>query len=243
MGSDDEGSGSGVGGEPSAVRRGVVESAVTALSTVGFGLASGAFLPGAGELVGSSIGAEVARLATALHEHRRLRAERTFDMAADGANLAPEDLADRLVGTAAQAQLAVIVLDGASRSIAEAKLRMFADILGSGALCDDDAQIAIDTLLALALADLEAPHFRVLAELGFDPSSTEGLRSTLDPLAEGLDALLAVLRSHGLVDRERRRPTAREIAAGEQAQGGPDEWCITSFGEELLERARSVGMG
>jgi hypothetical protein len=90
-----------------------------------------------------------------------------------------------LVGAAVELlDLAAVVVAAASETIVEAMIRVLGRALATGALASDDAVVEERRFLVDLLADLEAPHIRLLAQVwvrhtGYgsprDPEVTPGL--------------------------------------------------------------------
>jgi hypothetical protein len=90
-----------------------------------------------------------------------------------------------LVGAAVELlDLAAVVVAAASETIVEAMIRVLGRALATGALASDDAVVEEQRFLVDFLADLEAPHIRLLAQVSVrhagygsprDPEVTPGL--------------------------------------------------------------------
>ena len=87
----------------------------------------------------------------------------------------------------------------------------------------DDAQVERGQLLIAALADLDAPHFRLLAELG---RAEDSQSAAAIPVPEPLRA--ALIR-HGVVE------------AGPSWSGNIIVTGVSDFGRELLSYVRDEG--
>lgn len=236
--------------------------------------------PGMAVAGGVAVEVAVHNLAEKALGMRRAQAHRTVAYAVDVASsegLSEAALFDALAGDPARLQLVALALDAATEAIAEVKLRMLGRALVSGALTADDASLSIEIQIVRALAELEAPHLRVLDRLyphaedragrqralpaedvaknvprwAIEGTSrrAEMLGSTsLAELANGMDGLLAVLRSHGLVEvvgpdwGEWVKKRAKSEPGSRLDPGPPEERLrITSLGCRLFERYEDAG--
>jgi hypothetical protein len=140
--------------------------------------------------------------------------------------------------------LAAAVVAAASETMVEAKIRMLGRALATGALAADDAVVDEQRFLVNTLADLEAPHIRVLHQLsieheGYDsPQSAEGRRraygwSTGD-LSKQLPGMGLVLRPvlSALASLELIRDTA--VGSLDYVPGEAERWIVTDFGMQRL---------
>lgn len=259
----------------------LVAQGLGALASGSVSLALAAINPAVAMAVGSLTGVTVQGLAEQVLIQRHAQGARAWGYAAQmagGQGLDEEALARALTSDPARVQLLGFALDAATGAVAEAKLRMLGQALASGALAADDAALASEHLMVRALADLEAPHLRLLeymypdperwqewkrsgpieemrskmtiAELrGTDRLATSRGRHGVPHLAPFLDALLGVLRSHGLVDivpvdwakwtQERERQSVEQRRLPPSAP--QERWQITVFGCRLVERYHQAG--
>jgi hypothetical protein len=179
------------------------------------------------------------RLAAAVHRRWAEKAAEALEVAADLLDAGLDIFDERLPGHDERVELLARVVEGAARSTLEAKVKVFGRVLADGLRDDGDADQAL--LLASALAAIEAPHIVVLQHLDLHPEPTRdlvraGVESTtgwradwlakaLPEVAGVMDAVLAVLRGHGLI-REARGITWDEMER--------DYWQIAPLGRTCL---------
>lgn len=180
---------------------------------------------------------------------RWAKAGRMAGYAADRAERDVVDLLDTIIADAALLELLGITVEAAMRAIGERKLRTLGGSLASGALSSDDATIHVEMQIAKALADLEAPHLRVLLFYG----RTGGLASlsdlenaeTLQHLGRSFEPLVAVLRAHGLLEAATattglRPPGPIGVGRG-WSMPSSDKLYMTPFGRLVLTRYSEAG--
>lgn len=212
------------------------------------GIAGYVIDPALGPLIAGPAGPELATITDAVASLRRSRAAATLATAAAELDIEPDEITERILAdpalAAARIQITATALEGAARSIADEKLRLFGRLIADGLLADTGTELALDHQLTRALVDLEAPHFRILHYLHSRGTRTDadGTPVTGDRLrrgrttddikgrtrraqaqdlgipgyATGADGLLAVLAGHGMVIE---RPPDWSRAVNEAAQG------------------------
>jgi hypothetical protein len=96
---------------------------------------------------------------------RRERGQRALAVAASAASMTPGELLERILHDERLLDLAAAVVAAASETMVEAKIQALGRALATGALATDDAMINEQRFMVDILADLEAPHVRVLHQL------------------------------------------------------------------------------
>jgi hypothetical protein len=215
------------------------------------GLGAATRLGPAGGVVIAAATAETLRyLATHAIGLRDSQAGRTLELAARQANLGLEELQRRLAGSPHRLQLTAAALAAAANTTLEAKLRALGRALATGALTTDDAVIDEQRFLVDTLADLEAPHLRVLHQLsieheGYWPEvyapgqegahgwSLRDLADSLPGQEAVLEPILSVLAGHAL---------ALDTADGtlEYRLEGR-RWVVTDYGKRCLAELEAIG--
>jgi hypothetical protein len=179
------------------------------------------------------------RLAAAVHRRWAENAGQALEVAADLLDVGLDIFDERLDGHDERVELLARVIEGAARSTLQTKVVAFGRVLAEGLRDDGDVDEAL--LLASALAAIEVPHIAVLQHLSHHPGpppdlvragveSTTGWRAdwlakALPKLAGVMDAVLAVLRGHGLIR------DGRGEAWGDMDQ---DYWQIAPLGRRCL---------
>lgn len=189
--------------------------------------------------------------------------ERVLAQAASEANLSPEQMAAHLSGRPKRLQLAGLALSAAAMTADEDKLRALARALGASAT--DDALVDPELLAVTALADMEAPHIKVLqrmevsAFLGghwrringrrqYGTWRKSALERELPEMETTLEPVLGTLLRHGLLVepegdlREALERRDRDVARGSGALWRPPEptYRISAFGEHCLDLLREI---
>jgi hypothetical protein len=226
------GEGEGEGGEDASLTP--LWERIAAVAAGGAGsAAAGLWLGPEASLLAGPLAAEA--MEAALERTRTLRQRNASLMLEEAARIAATsdvsavDLLEGLTSDPARMQLFAAALDAAARAIADAKLRMLGQALANGSLAQDDAQLNLELLIVRALADIEAPHLRVLDRMyprqkkdrywdaqtpvegnarAFSLEELYGNTRTAQisgwtgfpELGEGLDSVLATLRAHGLLE-------------------------------------------
>ncbi len=212
------------------------ETALNILSGVVGGLVAGSSGPLA-PVTGPAAAAAaqgLTRVSIAVWDHRRRRAERLLDAAAEMVGSM-----DILLGRALQnddrVQLIARVLEAGCRSRLQAKIPALARVLADG--IDDTGDVDEAHVLAAALDAIEGLHVTVLRHMDTHdptPSTVEpGTRVwelhqlTADfPLLMSLPNLLAVLSAHGLVTQGGGRTFPGST--------GPPSWSVNELGRRCL---------
>lgn len=213
----------------------------------------------------------VARAARAVLARRAAKVEEMCVHAAATAGMVPQQLVDDCLADPVALELLGFAMDAAAQAIAEQKLRVIGTLLAEGVLAEDRAQLDMTYQLLRIWRDLEAPHVAVLEHMGrIDPRVPEaaGLEYQLgtysietlsrpdsdyhEPglphLADGMEALVAVLASHGLVEagasEERWRQWVNGAVMDHFRRPPPtDELRVTRLGLAVLDRYRRAGFG
>lgn len=194
---------------------------------------------GVGTLLGGPAGAMAGAalepvLALALHratgeiaEWRQASAAAVLDGAARRLGQSPDRLVDSAAHWPESAQLLAETLTAAARTLNEQKIRALSRALANG-LRDDEARPDEEQLVVSALAEVEAPHIKVLTHLGPERTSTRtqatGLRSRTAPIgghrpsslseqchlsAASVRAVLSVLQRAGMAVEDDGSETVR----------------------------------
>jgi hypothetical protein len=175
---------------------------------------------------------------------RDYQAGRTLEIAANDTGLPLDELRRRLTADPKRVQLTAAALTAAANTALETKIRTLGRALATGALAVDDAQVDEQRLLVDTLADLEAPHVRVLHQLairheGYGEARTpdgrfhahgwslEDLSAQLPGVAGVLRPVLNVLVSHAL---------ALDTGVGtlDYIAGQSGRWVLTDYGKHCL---------
>jgi hypothetical protein len=180
---------------------------------------------------------------------RRPRQEARLDQFADEAEAASgltfEALLQRSIEDDSRSDLTQEVLEQASRTVAEVKMRALGRALALGLLADDDAAVDEVNLMLTALRDLEVPHIRVLHRLYSEGTRYEGivdyeLASMFRNGTQVLYPILKTLERHGLAGDLSGTPMNRPVSEF----ADPDRarvWAIWDFGILLIDRLLEVG--
>ncbi len=173
---------------------------------------------------------------------RRGRVERVIDVAAS--ELGGLDRLDSLVGgDPARLELLARVVEASQRSTIPDKVDALGRVLATGLSAQDRVDEAL--VLAAALHDLEAPHVLILAELHREPLSSvvaayrgpgrlgwtpEQVVARLPGTRIVIDALLQVLRTHGLI----RNLNEGEGSTYADLKSGQPRYAATELGRYCL---------
>jgi hypothetical protein len=216
-----------------------------------------------GALVGLAVGGPAGALAGAVAEPaleqlarealalRRRRGERAYELATAEAGMSPEELLQRILADQRLMDLAVLAVTAASETALDAKIQALGRALATGALATDEAVVDQQRLLVGILADLEAPHLRVLAQLA-EPSPDGRMAELPDRMAPrprwSFDKLAAMLPTmQGVLEPVLRVLEAHGLAGdvGDAISTGINQCWITDAGllclGLLAERARGEG--
>jgi hypothetical protein len=182
-------------------------------------------------------------------EDRRARRQARLESLAEAAEAQGGETFDVLLEKARQddsrSDLTEEVLQQATETAAEWKMRALGRALARGLLADDEAEIDEVHLMLAAIDDLEAPHVRVLQRLYAEGDRYSGIAdyqlATMFPNGvRVLYALLKTLERHGLAGQL----PSRVIDGGDAAGVGPDTpqmWAIWDFGILLTEQLLREG--
>lgn len=170
-----------------------------------------------------------------------------------------DELAELIAASPRRVQLAGQAVAAGSATTMEDKIRALGRCLAAG--LDDDALVDPQLLIAAALADIEAPHVKVLRILAEQAPpaahwTAEELAVARPELAAVVAPVLATLLRHGLIEVDgrlaeamRRREQSAAFATQATLSGGgsgfPAAWpdlepyyLVTPFGEQVLEQLR-----
>jgi hypothetical protein len=202
--------------------------------------------------------AGIDRLSVRRTEHALESAGRVVMIAAHEMNESPEEVLATAQGP--KELLAVGALNAGAATIRQDKIVALGRVLAEGLTADDEADLDETALTLAALADMEAPHIRVLAWFAQDDLSLDWWVSrnelTRDSLAQrfpeygvALDGVLATLIRHGLVaPKEADLASAFEDYSRMPLDGRrrgtvrnqEPRWTITKFGVSVLRYLRAV---
>ncbi|MFI7231128.1 hypothetical protein ACIBO5_48690 [Nonomuraea angiospora] len=180
---------------------------------------------------------------------RSIQAESALAQAASELHMDELELVERLSSDPARITLLATALEGASKSVWQDKISVFAQVIKNGLLYDDDAKIDMEIAFGQIFADIELPHIKILMFLQDDPETPGNLRiaRTAELPVEGVacNYFLSTLVRHGLL----REITASEIGEWGNARhviaraglsgGNPAHkkaWMITPLGRACLAR-------
>jgi hypothetical protein len=167
----------------------------------------------AGDVAGA-ITKEASSFVGRLFADRRRRATSVVEQASEAAAQPNVDeFLTKLLGDEHHRELLYRSIQAAAQSTSEAKIRTLASALASGAMSEDPAVVDESLVVVDTLAQLEAPHIRLLELLTAEPAdpatANYGFRpwpwrqhqiTDADPgLSNAFDALLARLTSLGMV--------------------------------------------
>jgi hypothetical protein len=124
-------------------------------------------------LIGDAGGAIAAAAAAQVLEHglervsglRRRQAEVMLQVAAEASDRSLDGLFERITDDPRRLQLFAAAAKAAAETTLEAKIRLLGRALATGVLANDDTLVDQQRFLVGILADLEALHLRVLAQL------------------------------------------------------------------------------
>jgi hypothetical protein len=207
--------------------------------------------PAGAVAIGAATAETLRHLAERAITFRDYQAGRTVEIAADEAHLALDELERRLFSDPNRLQLAAATLTAAANTALEAKIRTLGRALATGALATDDAQVDEQRFLVDTLADLEAPHIRVLHQLsirheGYGEARTADGRYqahgwSIDDLAVRLPGIAAVLRpvlnvlaGHALI-------LDTGVGTLGYVAGQSGRWVLTDYGQRCLALLKERG--
>jgi hypothetical protein len=229
-------------------------SAASALATSAIGIAAG---PG-GILIGAGVNAAAQQAIARVADERRRRGERVLISAGTRAELAVDQLIDRLTASPDGERLLVRAVLAAGSARTDERLLALSNILARGARSEDAAELATIQAFAEVIGELTDLQAEVLGaftmratELGlgggrrgldpiqqaFDPRMTTlnavQLAKTLPHFGDALVPTLAALQRLGLI--EVGFPGGSSLSGG----GTPvPQYTITAFGERVVHELR-----
>jgi hypothetical protein len=233
--------------QPRPVTRRLQELLPAGSGSVGGALVGLALGGPEGALAGAALEPVLEQVVSEALTRRRERAQRALAVAASTASMTPEELLDRILRDERLLDLAAAVVAAASETMVEAKIRALGRALATGALAVDDAIVDEQRFLVDILADLEAPHVRVLHQLSIQHEGygsprnekgdgraygwlTEDLSAHLPGMGVVLQPVLRVLESRDLV---------RDTAVG--TLDYVPRWVVTEAGERCLAMLEERG--
>jgi hypothetical protein len=172
---------------------------------------------------------------------RRRQAEVMLQMAAEATERSLDDLLERITADPKRLQLFAAAAKAAAETTLEAKIRVLGRALATGVLANDDALVDQQRFLVGIVADLEALHLRVLAQLAQPHPRGRVLEAprgpherpgwAVDDLEEVLsyprmvvEPILRMLEGHGLA-----------TSVGDALGAAYNACAITDAGLEFLE--------
>lgn len=182
----------------------------------------GLLMPYAGEEAAAGIGIaagavvkEVPNVIAQVQADRVRRAAHTIETAADGIGMTAEDFLELVGRDESHRYLLYRTVEAGAQAIGREKVRTLAAALASGAIQEDTAVLDSAVTVVAAVSELEAIHLQVLDLLyGLPPGdpytdanklrpwpwTAEQLYGAASNLGRALDAIVAKLRSLGMVD-------------------------------------------
>jgi hypothetical protein len=205
---------------------------------------------GAGILVGGPFGAVLGAIATPVLElvirrGNRRSAEnvnRVLEDAAKDADMSADEMVDVIGRDDRYLAVSAAAVQAAMTTLDDAKVAALARVLGEA--LQDEARLDVSWLLIRALADLEAPHVRILRTMATElcpPVDSavalrpgiwrlKALQGRLPQLEHGLDPIMATLERHGAV-----------WGKGLAAAADDPVWSLTGFGRGCLRLLEERG--
>jgi hypothetical protein len=173
--------------------------------------------------------------------HRRRQAEVMLQVAAEAAGRSLDDLLEGITADPTRLHLFAAAAKAAAETTLEAKIRVLGRALATGVLANDDALVDQQRFLVGIVADLEALHLRVLAQLAQPHPRGRVLEAprgpherpgwAVDDLAMALsyprmvvEPILRMLEGHGLA-----------TSVGDALGAAYNACAITDAGLEFLE--------
>jgi hypothetical protein len=236
---------------PGPVTRRLLELLPAGSGSVGGALVGLALGGPAGALAGAAVEPVLEEVVSETLARRRARGQRALAVAASSADMTPEDLLDRILRDEQLLDLAAAVVAAASETMVEAKIRALGRALATGTLAADDAVVDEQRFLVDILADLEAPHIRVLKQLSVQhegygsPQSPDGTRRaygwSIGDLSVHLPGMAVILRPvlNVLAGRELVRDTA--VGSLGYIPGEGERWIVTDTGTRCLDMLEERG--
>jgi hypothetical protein len=209
----------------------------------------------AGPVLRPAVGMAVDEVADAYLARSRLSSGQMLEQTADRLQVDMEQLVKLITEAPRLTQIAGEALDAAARTALDHKIRALARALAS-AIHGDDAQVDEDQLIIHSLADLEAPHIKLLYALSVmysevdegtspAPFTVLELQRRLPHLGRPVRALLAPLEARGCVAQEpfdarlllQQLRTDTDLRPGRPSnvERQPQRWKITGHGGVVLE--------
>lgn len=149
-----------------------VAQAIAGALTAGLGLAVGGPVGAvAGAAFQPSAAVAVQRSLDELAQFRRRSAGRMLQGSADRMAVEPDELVDSALRDLNSAHLLGEAIQTAARTVNDQKIQALARALANG-IRDDAARADDEALVIAALAEIEAPHIKVLVHLGPERSRT-----------------------------------------------------------------------
>lgn len=141
-------------------------------------------------------------------------------------------------------------LDAGAKTVLDQKIKTLGRVVAHG-LGGDEAALPVQSMILAALRDMEAPHIKVLAEIGGLTSGDTTrpiagssrtylvLASKFSGYLAALPAILAVLERHGLITRQPQTIDGKNvnwaIRYGSVPTSDKEVWELTTFGVECLQ--------
>lgn len=186
--------------------------------------------------------------------HReRQKLGHVIEVGMDQTGLSPDDFLKELTKDDLRLALLAESLSAASRTAVNEKIQALGVALATGALTDDDARLDEERVWVQILAEVEAPHLRVLYILNVDKPANESHFTWLyDQTGRAINALStdsAVIRERMLNTIERQgliqRKYGDELPASYDLRGGASAsdrfLLITEAGRAVLDRFSDAG--
>jgi hypothetical protein len=231
-----------------ALEAGVGAAAEAAGGLVGLAAAS-KLGPAGGVIIAAATAETLRHLATQAIGLRDYQASRALEIAAHQANVELDELRRRLTADPRRLQLTAAALSAAAATALDAKIRVLGRALATGAIATDDATVDEQQLLVAAMADLEAPHVRVLNQLSIQhagywgPKTLTGqahgwsphdLATQVPGIAAVLQPILTVLAGHGLI-------MDTGVGTWGYSAGESQRWVLTDYGKRCLAELEALG--
>lgn len=97
--------------------------------------------------------------------HSAKQIDLALSTAVERAEVEPDALIDQMTRDTRRLLLLRDALNGAAATALQSKARAMGQAIANGALTADDAKVDDEAFIVRALADLEGPHFQVLARI------------------------------------------------------------------------------